>query len=58
LDRGTRGDWVKAGSKDMCELARERAKKILSSHEVEPLEKDVKEEIWKILKKAEKELKD
>jgi len=57
LDRGTRGDWVKAGSKDMCELARERAKKILSSHEVEPLEKDVKEEIWKILKKAEKELK-
>jgi trimethylamine:corrinoid methyltransferase-like protein len=42
----------------MCELARERAKKILSSHEVEPLEKDVKEEIWKILKKAEKELKD
>jgi len=58
LDRGTRGDWVKAGSKDICEVARERAKKILSSHEVEPLEKDVKEEVWNILKKAEKELKD
>lgn len=58
LDRGTRGDWVKAGSKDICEVARERAKKILSTHEVEPLEKDVKEEIWKILKKAKKELKD
>jgi len=38
-------------------VARERAKKFLSSHEVEPLEKDVKEEIWNILKKAEKELK-
>jgi len=58
LDRGTRGDWIKAGCKDIGELARKRAKKILSSHEVEPLEKDVKEVIWEILKKAEKELKD
>ncbi|UCE44000.1 MAG: trimethylamine methyltransferase family protein [Candidatus Bathyarchaeota archaeon] len=57
-DRGSMGDWVKAGRKDICELARERAKKILASHIVEPLEKDVRKEMWEIVKKAETELKD
>jgi len=58
VDRGSREEWVKAGRKDMCVLARERAKKILASHEVEPLEKDVRKEMWEIVKKAERELKD
>jgi len=58
LDRGSMGDWVQAGRKDICELARERAEKILASHEVEPLEKDVRREMWEIVKKAERELKD
>jgi len=57
LDRGSMGDWVKAGRKDINEVARERAKKILASHEVEPLEKDVRKEMWKIVKKAKRELK-
>ena len=58
VDRGSREEWVKAGRKDMCVLARERAKEILESHEVEPLEKDVRKEMWEIVKKAERELKD
>lgn len=57
LDRGSRGDWIRASRKDICELARERAKELLASHEVEPLEKDVRKEMWGIVKKAERELK-
>ncbi len=58
LDRGSREEWIKAGRKDMCELASERAKEILASHEVRPLEKDVRKEMWEIVKKAERELRD
>ena len=52
------GDWAKAGRKDICVLAKERAKKILASHEVEPLEKDARKEMWEIVKEAGRELED
>ena len=44
--------------KDRCELARERVKKILASHEVEPMEKDARKEMREMVKKAERELRD
>jgi trimethylamine--corrinoid protein Co-methyltransferase len=53
-DRKDRGSWVKAGSKDIREIARDRAKQVLKEHRVEPLDRTVKEELVKIVKDIEK----
>jgi trimethylamine:corrinoid methyltransferase-like protein len=48
--------WEADGGTDAYERARERAKTILSEHEVEPLDKDVQEEIDAIFDEAEQTL--
>jgi trimethylamine--corrinoid protein Co-methyltransferase len=53
FDRTTRDTWLARGAKDIREVARDKAKEILSTHEVPPLEPQVKEELSSILKKAE-----
>ena len=45
-DKHTRGDWEKAGSKDLAEVAREYAKQIIATHQPDPpLAKDVEREL-------------
>jgi trimethylamine--corrinoid protein Co-methyltransferase len=46
--------WKKAGSRDLREVAREEAKKLLKQHQPEPLDHDITVEIEKIAREAEK----
>jgi trimethylamine:corrinoid methyltransferase-like protein len=51
-DRNVYDNWVRLGSKDMREMAREKASRILADHHVKPLEKEQEEEIVRILSRA------
>ena len=53
-DRTTPESWVKAGSKDIREVARERAKQLLKEHIPPPLDKTMREELLAIVKDVEK----
>jgi trimethylamine--corrinoid protein Co-methyltransferase len=55
-DRYTRKAWEKNGSKDLIEKARERAKDLLKSCEVEPLPLDVKKNLDEMVNKAKREI--
>jgi trimethylamine--corrinoid protein Co-methyltransferase len=46
--------WERAGSKDLREVAREEAKRILKEHRPEPLDRGVEEDLKKIVKEVEK----
>jgi trimethylamine--corrinoid protein Co-methyltransferase len=56
FDRTSEVTWAKAGKKDISEVARERAKKILKEHSPEPLYEGVGERLTQIVKEAEAEL--
>ncbi len=53
FDRATRETWEANGGKDIREVAREKAKEILATHEVEPLPPEVQEELEAIIQEAE-----
>jgi trimethylamine--corrinoid protein Co-methyltransferase len=56
-DKHTRGDWEKAGSKDLAQVARERVKQILAAHKPDPpLPKDIEKELDTTKMQIEKEL--
>jgi len=44
-DKRTRGDWEKAGSRHLADVAKERVKVILAVHQPEPLPKDIEKEL-------------
>ena len=45
-DKNTRGDWQKAGSKTLAQVARDRVKQILATHHLDPpLPKDLEKEL-------------
>ena len=46
--------WAKSGSKDLREVARQEAKRILREHQPEPLDDNVRTEIENIVKEIEK----
>jgi trimethylamine--corrinoid protein Co-methyltransferase len=48
-DRSSRPEWERRGSKEITERAREKVKEILSSHEVEALDKDIVSAMRKII---------
>jgi trimethylamine--corrinoid protein Co-methyltransferase len=54
VNREKRDKWEAAGSKDLWETARQEAKKILKEHQPEPLDRDVEEELKRIIKEVEK----
>jgi len=56
FDRTSEVTWAKAGKKDLRDVAKEKAKKILKEHFPEPLPKDVERQLAQIVKDAEKEL--
>ncbi len=45
FNRLSREDWVKAGSKDINALAKERIKKLIAEHQPVPLDPDVQKEL-------------
>ncbi len=47
--------WQAAGSKNLYEVALEKAREILENHKPEPLPEDVKQKIREIVQAAEKE---
>jgi len=53
-DRKTRIEWRTAGSKDIVQRAKEKAKKILEIHRPEPLEKEVQKELSTIVREADR----
>jgi len=56
IDRNTRGTWETKGGKDLAELAREEARRIIRTHQPKPLSDDVKKALREIVASAEKEL--
>jgi len=55
-DRTSRPDWEAKGSKDIVQRAKEKAKKILETHKVPPLDKDVEAKMKDIIKQRAKKL--
>jgi trimethylamine--corrinoid protein Co-methyltransferase len=51
-DRSARVDWESAGSKDIRERARDRAREILASHEPDPVDPSIWREIERIVEDA------
>ena len=55
FDRNPEAAWVKAGSKPLHQVAKEKAQKILKEHYAEPLPRDTQTQLSQIVKEAEKE---
>lgn len=53
FDRTTYDTWEERGAKDIREVARDKAKEILATHQVAPLPEVVQQEIQAIIKNAE-----
>jgi trimethylamine--corrinoid protein Co-methyltransferase len=56
IDRTTRGTWEAKGGKDLTQRAREEARRIIKTHQPEPLSDDVKKTLREIVDSARKEL--
>ena len=56
IDRTTRGTWQAKGGKDLTQRAREEARRIIKTHQPEPLSGDVKKTLREIVDSARKEL--
>jgi trimethylamine--corrinoid protein Co-methyltransferase len=55
-DRLSLDAWIRAGSKDTAQRARERAEHLLKTHYPEPLDRDVDKKIDEIVKQSDKTL--
>ncbi len=56
FDRSTRGTWEAKGGKDTTEAARDEVRRILKTHQPDPLDDSVKKTLREIVKTAEREL--
>jgi trimethylamine--corrinoid protein Co-methyltransferase len=56
LDRDWRKEWEAKGWKNIFKICCERVDEILTSHEPQPLDKDINRELEAIVKQADKEL--
>jgi trimethylamine--corrinoid protein Co-methyltransferase len=54
INRQTRGAWQAKGGKDLTQAAREEAKRIIKTHQPEPLSDDVKKTLREIVESARK----
>ena len=55
FDRNPEAAWVKAGSKPIHQVAKEKAQRILKEHHPQPLPKDIQAKLSEIVKGAERE---
>ncbi|MEM1544821.1 MAG: trimethylamine methyltransferase family protein [Candidatus Methanomethylicia archaeon] len=56
IDRDRREKWIRMGGRDLWRTAREEAMRILAEHRPEPLDKDVENELVKLVGEMEKKL--
>jgi len=56
IDRTTRTAWETKGGKDLTQVAREEARRIIKTHQPEPLSDDTKKALQTIVRSAEKEM--
>ena len=56
FDRRSEGDWFRGGAKDLRDVIRERAKKILKEHQPEPLPKHVQKKLDYLVKETERKV--
>jgi trimethylamine--corrinoid protein Co-methyltransferase len=56
FDKESEVTWIKAGKKDIRDVARQKVKTILKEHFPEPLSKDIQEKLRQIVKNAEKQI--
>ena len=56
IDRNTRGTWEEKGSQDMTQLAREKARQIIQTHQPDPIPDDIKKGMREMVEDARKEL--
>ncbi len=56
IDRATRGAWEAKGGRDLTQSAREEARRIITTHQPEPLSDNVKKTLRDIVKTARKAL--
>jgi len=54
VDRTPRANWEQKGCKDVVKRAREKAKEIIATHKVQPLDRDVEAEMNRIVQEAAK----
>jgi trimethylamine--corrinoid protein Co-methyltransferase len=57
-NRESIGEWRKKGSKDLAQVAREKALQILQEHQPEPLPEDVQEQVHAVVERAQRSLKE
>ena len=55
-DKRTRGQWEKSGSKNLAQVARERVREILATHQPDPLPRDIEKELDRRKTEIEKRL--
>jgi trimethylamine--corrinoid protein Co-methyltransferase len=55
-NRESIGEWRKKGSKDLAQVAREKALRILKEYRPEPLPEDIQEQVHAVVQRAEKNL--
>ena len=55
FDRDVRGSWEEKGSKDLYQVALEKAKEILANHKPAPIHDNIQKEMREIINEAEKE---
>lgn len=56
FDRTSEATWMKMGKREVREVAKEKARKILKEHYAKPLPSDVKQKIREIIQQAERKL--
>jgi trimethylamine--corrinoid protein Co-methyltransferase len=56
FERGSRNSWLAEGAESLVDKAREKARRILATHQVPPLEERVSRELHAIVRKADEEL--
>jgi trimethylamine:corrinoid methyltransferase-like protein len=56
IDRNTRGTWEAKGGLDLTQKAREEVRRVLKTHQPDPLPDDVKKTLGEIVESARKEL--
>jgi trimethylamine--corrinoid protein Co-methyltransferase len=54
IDRQTRGAWEAKGGKDLTQRAKEEARRIIDTHQPDPLSDDVKKTLREIVDSAKK----
>lgn len=55
FDRDIRGSWEEKGSKDLYQVALEKAKEILANHKPAPIPDNIQQQMREIVNEAEKE---